>query len=164
MTTAPALAAPTIRLAVEADEAAVRDCAVQAYARYTGLIGRQPAPMTAQFDAQIAAGQVHVALDGAGSFLGYIVFYPDARGMHIESVAVLPGAAGRGVGKALVRFCEQEACRRNLGVVHLYTNEKMADNLQIYPHLGYTETSRRAEDGFRRVFFEKKISRRLREQ
>jgi ribosomal protein S18 acetylase RimI-like enzyme len=146
-----------IRQAVAEDEAAVRDCAEQAYVRYIGLIGRKPAPMTADFGMQISAGQVHSAFDRQGVFLGFIVFYPDERGMHIENVAVLPSAAGQGVGRALVRYCERQACYQDVEVVHLYTNEKMAENLKIYSRLGYIEIARRMEDGFHRVFFEKKI-------
>jgi ribosomal protein S18 acetylase RimI-like enzyme len=151
------LATPLIRQAVAEDEAAVRDCAEQAYVRYTCLIGRKPAPMTADFGKQILAGSVHVAFDRQGVFLGFIVFYPDELGMHIESVAVLPSASGRGVGRALVCFCEHRARRQDVEVVHLYTNEKMAENLKIYPRLGFTEIEHRIEDGFHRVFFEKKI-------
>jgi hypothetical protein len=33
----------------------------------------------------------------------------------------------------------------------------MTANLSIYPRLGYTETGRRTEDGFNRVYFEKTI-------
>jgi ribosomal protein S18 acetylase RimI-like enzyme len=148
---------PFIRQAVAKDEAAVRDCAERAYAGYTGLIGRKPAPMMADFSMQISSGQVHVALDGEEVFLGFIVFYPDELGMHIESVAVLPGAAGQGVGRALVRFCEDQAGRQDIGLVHLYTNEKMAANLKIYARLGYIAIARRIEGGFDRVFFQKKI-------
>jgi ribosomal protein S18 acetylase RimI-like enzyme len=102
-------ATPLIRQAVAEDETAVRDCAEQAYVRYTGLIGRKAAPMTADFGMQILAGEVNAAFDRQGVFLGFIVFYPDERGMHIESVAVLPSAAGHGVGRALVCFCEHQA-------------------------------------------------------
>jgi len=48
--------------------------------------------------------------------------------------------------------------RRRWFAVHLYTNEKMTDNLSIYPRLGYVEVARRHEDGFDRVFFEKRLS------
>lgn len=153
-------ATPLVRQAVVEDEAAVRDCAEQAYIRYTGLIGRKPAPMTADFGMQILAGQVHIAVDRQRVLLGFIVFYPDERGMHIESVAVLPSAAGQGIGRALICFCEHQANRQDVEVVHLYTNEKMAENLKIYPRLGYIEIERRIEDGFHRVYFEKKIRQR----
>jgi ribosomal protein S18 acetylase RimI-like enzyme len=144
-----------IRQATAKDEQAIRDCAQRAYARYAPLIGKKPAPMVADFQAQIAAGDVYVAADDEGEFQGFIVFYPEGKHILLENVAVLPGAAGRGIGKSLIRFCEDEAKRRKFDAVHLYTNEKMTANLSIYPSLGYIEVARRTEDGFNRVFFEK---------
>jgi ribosomal protein S18 acetylase RimI-like enzyme len=146
-----------IRLATPADEAAIRACAEAAYGRYVAAIGRRPAPMDADYAGHIAAGEAHVADDDAGHFLGFIVFFPEDGAMQLENVAVLPEAAGRGIGKTLVAFCEDEARRLGLHAVRLYTNEKMAENTAIYPHLGYRETERRSEHGFNRVFFEKVI-------
>jgi hypothetical protein len=34
----------------------------------------------------------------------------------------------------------------------------MTENLAIYTHLGYAETGRRAEDGYRRIFMEKNLT------
>jgi hypothetical protein len=45
-----------------------------------------------------------------------------------------------------------------MNAVHLYTNEKMTDNLSIYPKLGYVEVARRTENGFNRVYFEKSLT------
>jgi len=146
-----------IRPATASDEAEIRACAEQAYARYVPLMGQKPAPMLADYAAQIAAGDVHVATDDQGVFLGFIVFYAEDGHIMLENVAVLPRAAGRGVGKTLIGFCEEAARRRGLNV-HLYTNEKMTENLSIYPRLGYVEVGRRTEDGFNRVYFEKKIA------
>lgn len=146
-----------IRPARPGDEADIRDCAEQAYARYVPLIGRKPAPMVADFAAQIAAGDVHVATDDDGRFEGFIVFYDEDDHVMLENVAVHPRAAGKGVGRALVGFCENAARQRQLGAVHLYTNEKMTENLSIYPRLGYVEVGRRSEDGFDRVYFEKTL-------
>ena len=70
---------------------------------------------------------------------------------------MLPSAAGRGVGKTLIGFCEDAARQRRMNV-HLYTNEKMTDNLSIYPKLGYVEVARRTADGFNRVYFEKTLT------
>jgi ribosomal protein S18 acetylase RimI-like enzyme len=147
-----------IRQAEAGDESAIRDCAEQAYARYVPLIGRKPAPMIADFAAQIAAGEVYVATDDEGAFQGFVVFYPEDGHVMLENVAVLPRAAGRGVGKSLIAFCEDAARRHGLSAVHLYTNEKMTDNLSIYPRLGYVEVARRTENGFNRVYFEKSLA------
>ena len=146
-----------IRKAVQGDEPAIRDCAQRAYTRYVAAIGRKPAPMVADFASQIAAGHVHVVTDADGRPEGFIVFFPLADHMFLENVAVEPAASGRGIGKALIGFCEAETRRLGLASVRLYTNEKMTDNLSIYPHLGYVETDRRTEDGFNRVFFEKHL-------
>lgn len=146
-----------IRPANPGDEAQIRDCAEQAYARYVAIIGRKPAPMLADFKAQIEVGQVYVSADG-DAFEGFIVFFPKGDHMLLENVAVLPSATGRGVGKRLIGFCEAEARRGGFAAVRLYTNEKMTENLSIYPRLGYVEIARRHEDGFDRVFFEKRLS------
>ena len=148
-----------IRLAQSRDEVEIRRCAQQAYTRYVPLIGRKPAPIVADFPAQIAEGWVYVATDDQGSFQGYIVFYAEGSHVLLESVAVLPSAAGRGVGRALIGVCEDAARQSGLKGVRLYTNEKMTDNLLIYPKLGYVQVAQRTEDGFKRVYFEKSIPR-----
>jgi ribosomal protein S18 acetylase RimI-like enzyme len=149
-----------IRPAIPADEPAVRACAEAAYAQYVGAIGRTPAPMLADFAAQIRDGLVHVAVGNKGQVEGYVVYYPHGDAMHLENVAVLPSAAGRGIGKALVGQCEAAAREAGMAAVDLYTNAKMTANLSIYPYLGYRETGRRHEDGFDRVFFRKDLTAR----
>lgn len=147
-----------IRPARAADGPAIRDCAERAYAGYVPLIGRKPAPMEADVAPRIAAGDVHVATGPDGTLEGFIVFYPKDGQMLLENVAVLPRAAGRGIGRALIGFCESEARRRGFTEVHLYTNARMAGNLALYPRLGYVEVGRRSEDGFDRVYFTKPLA------
>ena len=147
-----------IRPAEPTDEPDIRDCAEQAYAKYVPLIGRKPAPMVADFAAQIAAGIAFVAVDEGSVFQGFIVFHVEDDHVLLENVAVRPSAAGRGVGKSLIKFCEDTARARGSRAVHLYTNEKMTENLSIYPKLGYAEVGRRMEDGFSRVYFEKRVA------
>lgn len=147
-----------IRLAKASDEPDIKHCAEQAYARYVPVIGRKPAPMIADFATQIAAEMVYVATDDQARFQGFIVFYARERHFLLENVAVLPSAAGRGVGKKLIGFCESTARQRGANAVHLYTNEKMIDNLSMYPRLGYVKVAERMEDGFRRVYFEKSLA------
>ncbi|WP_416424149.1 GNAT family N-acetyltransferase [Pseudomonas sp. App30] len=146
-----------IRLAQANDEPAIRHCAEQAYARYVPELGRKPAPMTADFAAQIAAGSVYVATDEHATLEGFVVFYAEDGHVLLENVAVLPSAAGRGVGKSLISFCEHTTRQLGINAVHLYTNEKMTDNLSMYAKLGYVEVGRRTEQGFKRVYFEKSL-------
>lgn len=137
------------------DAKRIRQCAEAAYGGYVKSMGRKPAPMIADFDRQIAQGVVYVATDRSGSLLGFAVFYPAGGSMHLENIAVDPVHQGRGTGRALIAFVEEQARKAGLDSVALYTNEKMTDNLRLYPALGYREVDRREEDGFRRVYFVK---------
>ena len=148
----------TIRPAVANDEATIRTCAEQAYTQYIAAIGRKPAPMLADFAAQIAQGQVHVCVDEQDELQGFIVFFAVGQHLLLENVAVSTAGQGKGIGKALIRFCEAQAQQLGLNSVLLYTNAKMIANLAIYPRLGYVEIDRRLEDGFDRVYFEKRFS------
>jgi len=145
------------RQAQTADEESVRACAEDAYTQYVAAIGKKPAPMVADFGHQISNGFVHVAVNAHDEVDGFIVFFPTDGHMFLENVAVKSSAAGKGVGRQLMALCEAEARRQGLSLIRLYTNEKMTENLSIYPHFGYSETGRREEDGFSRVFFEKKL-------
>ncbi len=146
-----------IRPAQQEDLAAVVACAEAAYAKYVERIGRKPAPMVADFAAQIDQGLVFVASDHDQAMLGYVVCYGRGDHLHLENVAVHPQAQGRGVGRALIAFAEGKARSEGLVAVELYTNAKMSENLALYPALGYHETGRRHEAGFDRVFFRKEL-------
>jgi GNAT superfamily N-acetyltransferase len=149
-----------IRPATLEDAERVRAINEAAYGLYIPRIGRRPAPMDADIEAQIAAGSLWLWDAGAllGGVLGSVVFASDGDVMHLNALAVAPEAAGQGIGKRLVSFVEDEAARLGLRAVALYTNAAMTENLAMYPHLGYTEVARRSEDGFHRVFYEKSIS------
>lgn len=146
-----------LRLALASDARPARAIAEAAYAPYVPLIGRRPIPMEADFEGQIAKGQVHVA-EEAGTVLGYIVFYESGGTMLLENIAVAPEATGRGIGRALIAHCEAEARRLGLPAIVLYTNAKMTANLALYPRLGFVEIERRHEHGFDRVFFRKTLA------
>jgi GNAT superfamily N-acetyltransferase len=111
--------------------------------------------MVADYAIHIAHGRVHVATNADGMLQGFIVFIPQPDHMRLDTVAVRPEAAGCGVGKALIQFCEREARRLGFAAVRLSTNQKMLENQSIYPHLGYVEVDRRIDEGFHRVFYEK---------
>ena len=146
-----------IRPAVASDLDAIRRCAEEAYALYVPRIGRKPAPMIADFAAQIEAGQVHVCVEDE-QIQGYIVLYPRDDHLHIENVAVLPSQQGTGLGKYLLAFAETEARRTGITAVELYTNQHMTENLSFYPRLGYVELGCGEEAGFARVFYRKELS------
>ena len=145
-----------IRLANLDNLTDVQSCACSAYSHYVERMGREPAPMQADFASHIRQGQVHVAFRGE-AFGGYVVFYPKEGNIHLENVAVVPALFGNGIGKTLMEYVEQSARTDGFSTVELYTNEAMTENLAIYPKLGYIETARKQQDGFNRVFFRKLV-------
>ena len=147
-----------IRLAEIGDLDAVRTCARLSYEKYVARIGREPAPMIADFAALIGRQAVHVDVHGDGALQGFIVFYPRGRHMHLENVAVMPEYQGAGIGRRLITFCEAQARTAGLDAIELYTNAKMTENLDYYPRIGFEEIGRGQQDGFDRVFYRKALN------
>ena len=54
-------------------------------------------------------------------------------------------------------FAEGQAVVYGLPEVRLYTNEKMHENLAVYARLGFEETGRGLDGGYRRVFMRKRL-------
>ncbi len=145
------------REAQAADAEPVRALVRAAYAPYLARMQREPAPMTADYAALIAAGRVTLALD-AERLVGALVCYPRGDSLHVENVAVDPARHGAGIGRALMACAEAEARARGLGAVELYTNEVMTENVPFYAALGYDVVGQGQEAGYRRIFFRKTLS------
>ncbi|MEU8247006.1 GNAT family N-acetyltransferase [Nonomuraea sp. NPDC048916] len=144
-----------MRPAVAADLAAVEKLVHDAYEPWVEVVGMRPLPMEADYDALIAAGRVHVTdpLDGL------IVLVPEPGVLLVENVAVQPERQGRGVGRTLLAFAEQEARRLGLPALRLYTNAKMASNIALYESLGYVVTGRQGIEGRSAVLMRKELTR-----
>jgi len=150
------MADKSIRPAEPGDAAAVRDLVRASYLKYVGRIGREPAPMLEDYAALIRAGEVWVLAEG-GEALGVLVMRPAEDHLFVDNVAVAPGQQGRGLGRELVAFAEEKAAEHGLPEVRLYTKEKMHENLDIYARLGFEETGRGLDGGYRRVFMRKRL-------
>jgi len=145
-----------IRKATRDDLPQVRSCAYAAFSKYLERIGKAPAPMNADFAAQIDQGLIHVALRGR-QFLGYTACYREGDHAHLDSIAVMPQHAGKGIGKLLLAHVECAARLAGMRTVELYTNEAMVENVAMYQKLGYQELERKQHEGYRRVFFRKAL-------
>ena len=145
-----------MRAARPEDDAAVGDLVRAAYSKYVGRMGKEPAPMLEDYAALIRAGEVWVLAEG-GEVLGVLVMRPADDHLFVDNVAVAPGHQGRGLGRELVAFAEERAEREGLPEVRLYTNEKMHENLAVYARLGFEETERKIDGGYRRVFMRKRL-------
>lgn len=147
---------PTLRPARAGDAASMRQLARAAYQHYVPRIGREPVPMTADYDAAVASGHAWVA-ENDGQLVGMLVLQPAADHLMIDNVAVAPDRQGHGLGGVLLALAEQQAGDLRLPEVRLYTHEAMIENLGYYPRRGYHETHRETQNGHQRVFFRKRV-------
>ncbi|MEC6744217.1 GNAT family N-acetyltransferase [Pseudomonas qingdaonensis] len=145
-----------IRPATAHDVAPVQALIEAAYALYIPRIGARPGPMLEDYAALIAQGRVEV-FEEQGQVLGVLVLIAQADGLLLDNLAVSPAAQGRGLGRQLMAHAEARVRQLGLEVVRLYTNEAMSENLGLYERLGYRETHRAVQAGFRRVFMEKRL-------
>lgn len=145
-----------IRSATVQDIPTIQACAREAFARYVKRIGKKPAPMTANFALHVDRYQVAV-IESESHVKGYVIYFPGNGAMLLDNIAVFTKYLGQGLGRKLIEFVESEAQRFGLSAVELYTNEKMTENISLYPSLGYDEIARRCEDGFDRVYFSKQV-------
>ncbi len=160
-----------IRAAAVRDREAVEAVVMDAFGVYLPRMDRKPYPMLDDYGVYIRAGQAFVLEDGgeedgqaaAGTardatalrIRACIVLVPGADGaLSLEVLAVSRDAQGRGYGRTLVDFALHRAktlgCRR----LKLYTNEVMTEAQAFYGRLGFIETRRALDAGYRRVFYE----------
>ena len=129
-----------------------------AYAHDVARIGKPPAPMLDDYPRRIARCQAWV-LEHDHAVAGVLIL-EDAEGdaLLLDNLAVHPSKQGLGFGRLLVAFTEQEAARRGHTSVRLYTNRLMLENLALYTRLGFQETARVTEDGYERIYMEKRVA------
>lgn len=137
------MASLAIRRATPADAAAVRELTRRAYAKWVPLIGREPRPMTADYDRAVVEHIVDLHEDN-GLLIALIESVPAADHLLIQNIAVHPDYHGQGLGSRLVNHAEDVARRLGLSETRLYTNSRMEANIALYQHLGYVEDRREA--------------------
>ena len=72
-----------IRQALPEDADSIKACAYDAYSHYVERMGKDPAPMVADFESQIEQGIVYVSSDDENNIQGFIVFYPKNDHVHL---------------------------------------------------------------------------------
>ena len=129
----------TFRRATAADAAAVRALTREAYAKWVPVVGREPKPMTADFDAAIHDHRVDLLCEGE-RVVALIETIAESDALLIENVAVSPACQGRGLGRRLMAHGERVAAAMGYGEIRLYANARFAENVAFYQRLGYAIT------------------------
>ena len=149
-----------IRLAGPDDATAIQGIAESAYQIYIGDLGRPPAPMVADFARHLDRDRV-VVFELDDVIAGYAIVIDDGHRALLDNIAVDPAFQGKGIGRALVDDAERHAATLGYEALDLYTNVVMTANIAWYRKLGFMETRRVEERGFRRVYMSKTFTSRF---
>lgn len=147
-----------VRAARPGEAAAVAALVETAYAPWVPVVGQRPGPMDDDYAGRIARGEAFVVAEASGALAGLVVLEEKGGALWLDNVAVAPAYAGKGLGRRLIRFAEAEARRRGHDAIRLYTHQRMERNVALYRGLGYAEIGRGVEQGFARVFMEKRLA------
>jgi GNAT superfamily N-acetyltransferase len=128
--------------ATAADAGAVREITRAAYAKWVAVIGREPKPMTVNYE-QAVLDHIIELLEEDGAPIALIEVVP--RPLHepehllIENIAVLPDRHGEGIGGVLLQRAEIIARSYRLSELRLYTNAMFSTNVSFYARRGFSE-------------------------
>lgn len=127
---------PTLRRAEAADAATIRAFVRAAYAKWVPLIGREPRPMTADYDKAVRDHRIDLLYLG-DTLAALIETIEEPDCLLVENVAVAPAFQGRGLGRHLLAHAEALAVAAGCGRIRLFTNKLMEANQRLYARLGY---------------------------
>jgi ribosomal protein S18 acetylase RimI-like enzyme len=125
-----------LRLGQPDDADAVRALTIEAYTPWVALIGREPLPMIADYDAALREHRFDLAFQG-GELAGLIETHALSDHLLVVSVAVAPAQQSAGLGRRLLAHAEALAREQGLTTLRLYTNARFERNISIYRRVGY---------------------------
>lgn len=125
-----------LRRATPTDAGAIRALSRDAYAKWVPLIGREPLPMTADYDRAVAEHLIDL-LEEDGQLLALIEMIPQTDHLLIKNIAVRPDQQGKGLGDRLLQHAESVVRSLGLEEIRLYTNAAFTSNIAFYAKRGY---------------------------
>jgi GNAT superfamily N-acetyltransferase len=125
-----------LRRAHPDDAGAIRGLTREAYAKWVPRIGREPKPMSADYEAAVLKHRFDL-LYADGVLAALIETVDEGDCLLVVNVAVGSERQGSGLGSRLMAHAEEIA--RSLGRqrIRLFTNNLMTENIRLYRRLGY---------------------------
>lgn len=119
-----------------ADVAEIRALTRKAYASWVVILGREPLPMTADYEAAVTKHRFDLLCEGA-AIRALLETEPRDDSLWIENIAIDPALHGQGIGCGLLdlsqKIADEEGCKH----ITLCTNAKMVRNISIYKKYGF---------------------------
>jgi GNAT superfamily N-acetyltransferase len=141
-----------------ADAAMIRDLVRAAYARWVPIIGREPRPMNADYDAAIRKHEIEIAYLNADA-VGVIEMVLREDHLWIENVAVKPDRQGMGLGRKLLSRAEHRAIETERFEMRLLTNSAFVSSIVLYEKVGYVAIGNEPFMGGTTIYLSKKLGR-----
>ena len=107
-----------------------------AYAKWVPRIGREPKPMTADYDLAVRRHRFDLLFID-GHLAALIETVAEGETLLIENLAVGPDYQRRGLGTMLMAHAESIAKSTGQNRLRLYTNARFEGNVALYERLGY---------------------------
>lgn len=130
-----ALGIPLMR-AAHADLPALVELQQAAYARNRALLGVEPLPLLADYEALFQTQEIWLARS-PGCLDGAIMLEARADDLLLWSISIAPAAQGRGLGHALLAAVDARARALGLATVRLYTGATLNHLIDWYGRNGY---------------------------
>jgi ribosomal protein S18 acetylase RimI-like enzyme len=140
-----------------------------AFSKYIDRIGKPPGPMAADYSHIVTTQDAFVLRDSnvvnGSKVVGFISLslLPDSIStsntvsVNIDILVVDASAQGKGYGRRLMDYAENEARQKGISCLTVCTNVKMYENIGLYNKLGFVEVGRHNEEGYDRVFFRRDL-------
>jgi GNAT superfamily N-acetyltransferase len=125
-----------LRQATPSDAGAIRHLTRQAYAKWVPLIGREPKPMTADYEIVVKRHRFDL-LSSEGVLAALIETVDEGEQLLIENLAVAPTFQRQGFGRFLLTQAERLARDLGRSRIRLYTNQRFVENIRLYERIGY---------------------------
>ena len=142
-----------IREATAEDAGALKKCMESAYTAYQDRMdGMRLPPMDVDYLFEIKNYPSWV-VESEETIRGGLIMSFENDQASIANIAVDPEYQGQGIGGALMKFAESKARENNFSELHLTTHVLLHENVSLYRHLDWEETSRNET----KVFMKKEI-------
>ena len=119
-----------------ADIKTIREFTRTAYEKWIPLIGREPLPMSANYEDTIETHRFDLLYHDK-QLVALIETINNDDHLLIENVCVTPSQQRRGIGKGLLDYAEDIACAEGYETIRLNTNSLFNGNVDLYLRHGY---------------------------
>ena len=125
-----------LRQARKIDADAIRSLTREAYAKWVPVIGREPIPMSVDYNEALEKHRIDLLLV-MGELAALIETIPEDDYLRVQNLAVSPNHQGLGLGRKLLVHAEQLAASMGYEEIKLYTNKLFTESLSFYNRIGY---------------------------